>query len=144
MKAATRLSRTANRAAAEAIMTTDPWPKETAVQVNTACGSFTVGGMVKGAGMIEPMMATMLGFITTDAKIDPTSLHRALKAVVDDTFNAITVDGECSTNDSVFLLASGVSGVTIDDSMFPVFVAGLRSVCGTLAREIVRGGGRCH
>ena len=140
MKAATRLSRTANRAAAEAIMTTDPWPKETAVQVNTACGSFTVGGMVKGAGMIEPMMATMLGFITTDAKIDPTSLHRALKAVVDDTFNAITVDGECSTNDSVFLLASGVSGVTIDDSMFPVFVAGLRSVCGTLAREIVRGG----
>ena len=61
--------------------------------------------------MIEPNMATMLGFVTTDAAVDAALLQRALKAVVDDTFNAITVDGECSTNDCVFALANGASGV---------------------------------
>ncbi len=134
------LGRDASRAAAEAIMTTDLSPKEAALRVRSSAGVFAIGGMVKGAGMIEPMMATMLGFLTTDAAIAPALLQRALAEVTDDTFNAITVDGECSTNDSVFLMASGTSGVTIDDDLYPHFVAGLREVCGTLARNIVRGG----
>ena len=67
--------------------------------------------MAKGSGMIEPMMATMLGFVTTDAAVPQALLDRALREAVDDTFNAITVDGECSTNDCVMLLANGASGV---------------------------------
>ena len=134
------LSRDSNLAAAEAIMTTDSGPKEFAVRANTASGSFAVGGMVKGAGMIEPMMATMLGFLTTDARVDPVRLRRALGAANDDTFNAITVDGECSTNDSVFLLANGASGVAIDDDAYSAFVEALHEVCAHLAQEIVRGG----
>ena len=90
--------------------------------------------------MIEPMMATMLGFLTTDASIEPARLQQALAEVTADTFNAITVDGECSTNDSVFLMASGASGVEIDDTGYPTFVAALRTLCGSLARDIVRGG----
>ena len=141
IKAASRdLSRDAHKAAATAIMTTDPWPKEAAVRGTIPAGSFVIGGMVKGAGMIEPNMATMLGFLTTDAAVDPTTLRRALVEVTADTFNAITVDGECSTNDSVFLMASGASGVKIDDSAYVPFVTALRDVCGTLARDIVRGG----
>ena len=135
-----RLGRDTHTAAAEAIMTTDRSPKEAAVRVDTPGGSFAVGGMVKGAGMIEPNMATMLGFLTTDAAVEPARLQRALSAAVADTFNAITVDGECSTNDAVFLLASGASGVTVDEAAHAAFVDALREVCGTLAREIVRGG----
>ena len=135
-----RLDRASNQAAAEAIMTTDPWPKETAVRVHTPVGSFVVGGMAKGSGMIEPKMATMLAFLTTDASIDPVRLRQALVSVTDETFNAITVDGECSTNDSVFLLANGASGVKVDDVVYPFLVAGLTEVCSQLAREIVRGG----
>ena len=138
--AAGMLGRDASRAAAEAIMTTDSGPKEYAVRVDIGPGSFVVGGMVKGAGMIEPMMATMLGFLTTDARVDPACLRRALVEANDNTFNAITVDGECSTNDSVFLLANGASQVAIDDDGYPAFVGALREVCGHLAREIVRGG----
>ncbi|MCY4599554.1 MAG: bifunctional glutamate N-acetyltransferase/amino-acid acetyltransferase ArgJ [Acidobacteria bacterium] len=138
--AAIRLGRDTHTAAAEAIMTTDIAPKEAAVRVDTPAGSFAIGGMVKGAGMIEPNMATMLGFLTTDAAVGPDRLRRALSEAVDDTFNAITVDGECSTNDAVFLLASGASGVTIDEAAHAAFVDALREVCGTLAREIVRGG----
>ena len=138
--AAAGLRRDAHGAAAEAIMTTDVAPKEAALRVDTPAGAFVIGGMAKGAGMIEPNMATMLGVLTTDAAIDPDRLRRALSAAVADTFNAITVDGECSTNDAVFLLASGASGVVIDDAGHAAFVDALRVVCGTLAREIVRGG----
>jgi len=126
--------------AARAIMTTDPFPKERAVRVTTAAGTFHVGGIAKGSGMIEPRMATMLGVLTTDAAVEPTLLQRALSEVTERTFNAITVDGECSTNDSVFLLANGASGVTIDESSLPAFVDGLFEVCRFLATEIVRGG----
>ncbi|HVB38353.1 MAG TPA: bifunctional glutamate N-acetyltransferase/amino-acid acetyltransferase ArgJ, partial [Vicinamibacterales bacterium] len=126
--------------AARAIMTTDPFPKEHAVRVETAGGSFTVGGMAKGSGMIEPRMATMLAFVTTDARVAPAMLQRALKEVVDVTFNAITVDGECSTNDCALLLAGGASGVAIDEAHYGAFVAGLRAVCERLALDIVRGG----
>ena len=134
------LGRHTHHAAAQAIMTTDPWPKEAAVRATTPAGPFVVGGMVKGAGMIEPNMATMLGFLTTDAVVDPPTLRRALVEVTADTFNAITVDGECSTNDSVFLMASGASGVAIGEATYEGFVTALREVCGQLAREIVRGG----
>ena len=90
--------------------------------------------------MIEPNMATMLGFVTMDAAVEPALLQRALKAVVDDTFNAITVDGECSTNDCVFALANGASGVVLGDDDYPVLIEALRQVCEPLAVGIVRGG----
>ena len=126
--------------AARAIMTTDLSPKERAVAVHTGSGTFTVGGMAKGAGMIEPKMATMLGFLTTDASISPGLLQRALREVANDTFNAITVDGECSTNDSLFAMASGASNVNIDEALYPALVAGLRAVAHDLALAIIRGG----
>ena len=134
------LSRTGSDAAMRAIMTTDPFPKSKAVSVQTPNGSFAVGGIAKGSGMIEPRMATMLGFLTTDARVAPDVLQRALRRVADETFNAITVDGECSTNDCVFLLASGASGIEITRDDDPALVAGLRAVSAHLAREIVRGG----
>ena len=139
-EAARRLARDGHRAAAEAIMTTDRGPKERAVRVTTPAGTFSIGGMVKGAGMIEPLMATMLGFLTTDAGLDPALLRRALVEAADDTFHAITVDGESSTNDTVFLLASGASGVSIDAALYPVFVEALGGLCADLAKDIVRGG----
>lgn len=139
-EAARRLSRDAHRAAAEAIMTTDISSKEAAVHVATPAGRFTIGGMVKGAGMIEPDLATMLGFLTTDAAVDPATLDRALREVARDTFNAITVDGEPSTNDTVLMLANGASGVGVDEAAYPALVAGLYELCAGLAREIVRGG----
>jgi glutamate N-acetyltransferase/amino-acid N-acetyltransferase len=99
-----------------------------------------IGGMAKGSGMIEPMMATMLGFVTTDAAVPQPLLDRALREVVNETFNAITVDGECSTNDCVMLLANGASGAVVDDQTYGAFVQGLRAVCLRLALDIVRGG----
>jgi glutamate N-acetyltransferase/amino-acid N-acetyltransferase len=126
--------------AARAIMTTDPFPKESAAGIALGGHDVTIGGMAKGSGMIEPMMATMLAFVTTDAAVPKALLDRALREAVNDTFNAITVDGECSTNDSVMLLANGASGATVDDSTYATFVAGLTSVCRELALGIVRGG----
>ena len=140
VEAAGRLAPGGHGAAAEAIMTTDRTPKERAVRVTTPAGGFSIGGMVKGAGMIEPRMATMLGFLTTDAAIEPAVLRRALVDAADDTFNAITVDGEASTNDTVFLLAGGASGVPVDGALYPVFVGALRGLCADLAKDIVRGG----
>jgi glutamate N-acetyltransferase/amino-acid N-acetyltransferase len=139
-KAASALSRERHHDAARAIMTTDPWPKESAVKVETAEGTFRIGGMAKGSGMIEPMMATMLGFLTCDATVEPSMLRKALTAAVRDTFNAITVDGECSTNDTVFALANGAGGVEIDEASYPALEAGLRAVSRELALGIVRGG----
>ncbi len=126
--------------ATRAIMTTDPFPKSCAITVHGPSGTITVGGMAKGSGMIEPRMATMLGYLTTDAAIEPALLSRALKRVVDQTFNAITVDGECSTNDCVFAMASGRSGVTVARDDDPAFLEALNAVAGHLSREIVRGG----
>src|SRR5262249_29288892 len=122
------LARERGSDAAQAIMTTDPFPKEHAVKVETAAGSFLVGGTAKGSGMIEPNMATMLGFLTTDAQVPPALLHRALVESSRDTFNAITVDGETSTNDCVFLMASGASGVVIDEESYPALLEGLLAV----------------
>ncbi|MFI5178541.1 MAG: bifunctional glutamate N-acetyltransferase/amino-acid acetyltransferase ArgJ [Vicinamibacterales bacterium] len=127
-------------AAARAIMTTDPFPKESAATFKIAGQDVAIGGMAKGSGMIEPMLATMLGFVTTDAAVPQRLLDRALREAVEDTFNAITVDGECSTNDCVMLLANGAGGALVDDASYPRFVEGLTAVCRDLALGIVRGG----
>jgi glutamate N-acetyltransferase/amino-acid N-acetyltransferase len=134
------LSRDGGPDAARAIMTTDPFPKEASAEIRSPAGTFRVGGIAKGSGMIEPIMATMLGFVTTDAAVSPKLLQRALKAAVDDTFNAITVDGECSTNDCVFVLANGASAVRLEEADYDLLVDGLRQVCEPLAIGIVRGG----
>ena len=129
--------------AARAIMTTDPFPKEAATRIPAGGGidrEVFIGGMAKGSGMIEPMLATMLGFVTTDAAVPERLLDRALRDAVESTFNAITVDGECSTNDTVMILASGASGVTIDARSYDAFLDGLTTVCRELALGIVRGG----
>ncbi len=138
--AAERLSTDAHLDAARAIMTTDRGPKEAAVEERIGDRAFRVGGMAKGAGMVEPNMATMLALLTTDVAIEPALLQRALKSAADETFNAITIDGDTSTNDTLFALASGASGVTIGDSELPVFQAALTAVCRELAIAIVRGG----
>ena len=127
-------------AAARAIMTTDPFPKEYAVEVTTPVGRFRVGGMAKGSGMIEPRMATMLGYLMTDAAVDPVMLQRAVAEASRYTFNAITVDGEPSTNDCVMALANGASGVQITEQLYSALSDGLRAVAHELALAIVRGG----
>jgi glutamate N-acetyltransferase/amino-acid N-acetyltransferase len=134
------LSRGKGSEVSRAIMTTDPFPKECAVSVQTGRGSFVVGGTAKGSGMIEPNMATMLGFLTTDAAVPPALLHRALRESARDTFNAITVDGDGSTNDSLFAMASGASGVLIDEESYPALLEALLAVSRDLAIGIVRGG----
>jgi glutamate N-acetyltransferase/amino-acid N-acetyltransferase len=126
--------------AARAIMTTDPFPKEAAARVVIGGREVVIGGMAKGSGMIEPMMATMLGFVTTDASVPQPLLQRAFREAVNTTFNAITVDGECSTNDTAVLLANGRSGATVDEAAYGAFLNGLTAVCRELALGIVRGG----
>jgi glutamate N-acetyltransferase/amino-acid N-acetyltransferase len=139
-RAVQALRNTGGAAAAIAIMTTDPFPKEAAVRVTTEMGTFTVGGMTKGSGMIEPRMATMLGYLTTDAAVDPAMLSRALADACRYTFNAITVDGEPSTNDCVLALANGASGVVIGEALYPALFEAFRVVAHQLALAIVRGG----
>lgn len=127
---------------ARAILTTDRGPKQSAVRTKVAGATFAVGGMAKGAGMIAPNMATMLAFITTDARVPPPVLRAALVEAARTSFNAITVDGDTSTNDTLFALASGASGVgvlNIDGPPYAAFLDALRTVCDALAFEIVRG-----
>lgn len=124
----------------QAIMTTDTRPKRATASGTIAGKTVTVAGMAKGAGMIHPGMATMLSVITTDAACAPELLQRAVKAVADQSFNRISVDGDMSTNDTVLLLASGVSGATIDTHSFDTFVALLAVVCMDLAKKIARDG----
>lgn len=138
--ALSRLSRAAHLDAARAIMTTDRAPKESAVESSLRGRTFRVGGIAKGAGMIEPNMATMLALIATDAAIEPALLARALRGACAETFNAISIDGDTSTNDTVFALASGESGVAIGEDDLPAFEATLTMVCRELAIAIVRGG----
>ena len=132
--------------AALAIMTTDPFPKESCATIAVGGQTVTIGGMAKGSGMIGPDMAltlphaTMLAFVTTDAAVPVPLLRRALTEVIDDTFNAITVDGDTSTNDTAVLMANGASGVTIGEAEYAPFVKALRAVCLELALGIVRGG----
>src|SRR5438445_201720 len=109
---ASRIARSTSsaRQVAEAIMTTDTRRKEIAVEFTIGRSTIRIGGVCKGAGMIQPGMATMLGFIASDAAIEPAALKRALKIAVEQSFNRITVDGDMSTNDSVIALANGLAG----------------------------------
>jgi glutamate N-acetyltransferase/amino-acid N-acetyltransferase len=130
---AIELGEDAGGAAAQAIMTTDTHPKQSVVHGP----GFTVGGMAKGSGMIHPCLATMLAVVTTDYPLEPGEAVAFLRPAVDASFNAISVDGECSTNDAVLLLANGASGCARDDE---AFAAALRTVCGELAKQIVADG----
>ena len=123
---------------ARAIMTTDTSPKVAA----RTFGKAAIAGCAKGAGMIMPNMATMLGFVATDALVAPADLRRLLKAVAHDTFNAVTVDGDTSTNDSLFLLATGASGVVAEPGSrsWKALEKALREVSTELATSIARDG----
>lgn len=125
--------------ASRGIMTTDTQPKLTSQTVSINGQSVTITGMSKGAGMIQPNMATMLSYVFTDASIDVADLNTALKAAVDVSFNAITVDSDTSTNDACVLVATGV-GEALDAShaQWPDFMAALRRVCMDLAQAIIR------
>src|SRR6202158_3532731 len=127
-----------------AIMTTDTRPKCAAASSNIGGHTVRVAGCAKGAGMIHPNMATMLSFVVTDAAVAPRVLDRALREVVNRTFNCITVDGDSSTNDTLLVLANGASGArTITQANgadYGTFVAALEKVCKTLAIGIVEDG----
>jgi glutamate N-acetyltransferase/amino-acid N-acetyltransferase len=129
-------------AVARAIMTTDTFPKSCVLRTKVGRGTIHLAGVAKGAGMIHPRLATMLSFITTDAGVAPPLLQKMLRAAVDVSFNCLTVDGDTSTNDSVIVLASGLSGVPIraGSKAAGVFLAGLTELCQTLARMIARDG----
>jgi glutamate N-acetyltransferase/amino-acid N-acetyltransferase len=135
-EAALHLSHTGGATSAEAIMTTDTRPKE-AIARGTG---FSVGGMSKGSGMIHPNMATMLAVITTDYPLDAGEAIEFLRPAVDTSFNAISVDGECSTNDTVVLLANGASGIERTPASDEEFALCIRKVCGELAKLIVADG----
>lgn len=135
-EAAGALSPAGGAAAAGAILTTDTKAKTAVVSRD----GFTVGGMAKGAGMIHPVLATMLAVVTTDYPLGPGEAYGLLQPAVDESFNCITVDGECSTNDAVVLLANGASGVVRTDAADASFAAALREVCADLAAQIVADG----
>lgn len=142
-KTAAALSRTGSHAAAEAILTTDTRPKEIAFRFSVRGKPVTVGGIAKGSGMIAPHMATMLAFLTTDAPVDRTGLLNALRFFVPRTFNAVTVDGESSTNDMVLLLANGASrvpAIRLGSPAYRIFFDAVGLICSHLAHEIVRDG----
>jgi len=126
--------------AAEAIMTTDTVAKAASLRVKLSSGVATVTGIAKGAGMIRPDMATMLGFVATDAKVARGVLQRMTKEVADQSFNAITVDGDTSTNDAFVCLATGKGPVARSEKDLEVLGAGLKQVAQDLAQAIVRDG----
>ncbi|WP_042454949.1 bifunctional ornithine acetyltransferase/N-acetylglutamate synthase [Neobacillus dielmonensis] len=127
----------------EAILTTDTCTKQIAVQVKIDGKTISIGGAAKGSGMIHPNMATMLGFVTTDANIAHEDLLAALKDVTNKTFNMITVDGDTSTNDMVLVMANGLAGndqLTSNHPDWDIFKTGLQIVCEALAKDIARDG----
>lgn len=126
--------------AARAILTTDTKPKIAEHEVRLGAGDVRIGGIAKGAGMIHPDLATLLVFVTTDAAIEEGPLSSALRAAVEGTFNAISVDGDTSTNDTVLVLANGASGVAVGPDDAEAFGAGLERVCRELALGILADG----
>lgn len=138
-----QLSRNGNNDAAEAIMTTDTYPKQVAVKFTLGSAVVTVGGMAKGSGMIAPNMATMLAFITTDVAIDQPLLQKALVSANNRSFNRITVDGDMSTNDMALMLANGRAQnkpFSEDSEEYKLFSAALEYVMIKLAKMIARDG----
>jgi len=137
------LSANGGAEAAGAIMTSDTFAKAYAVEVKAPGGTFRVGGMAKGAGMIDPNMATMLCVITTDAKLSKGTLQNALHNAVERSFNRITVDGDMSTNDTVLALANGAAGgssIKSGSTDYALFTEALNEGCAQLAFMIVRDG----
>jgi glutamate N-acetyltransferase/amino-acid N-acetyltransferase len=130
------LSEDGGHDAAEAIRTTDTRAKETVV----AGDGFVVGGMAKGSGMIHPDLATMLAVLTTDFPLEAGEAAELLRPAVAESFNAISVDGEPSTNDAVILLANGASGAARTAASVAAFAAALRDACADLARQVVADG----
>jgi glutamate N-acetyltransferase/amino-acid N-acetyltransferase len=128
--------------AAHGIMTTDTRPKWASRRITLAGAEVTITGIAKGAGMICPDMATLLAFIATDAAVDEAVLQPILAAAVAVSFNAITVDGDTSTNDSCILLATGQAGVTVPAVGFDheIFAAAVSEICSELAQGIIRDG----
>jgi glutamate N-acetyltransferase/amino-acid N-acetyltransferase len=128
--------------AAQAIMTTDTLPKAASRQININGQTITLTGISKGAGMIKPNMATMLGYIATDIGISQTDLTELTKTVADQSFNCISIDGDTSTNDSFIIMATGKSGLQVQKgtSEFAQFAAALQSIATELAQLIVRDG----
>ena len=132
-----------NKRALEAIMTTDTQEKEIAVQFELGGKTCTMGGMLKGSGMIHPNMATTLTFLTTDAAISPEMMQRALDDIIKVTLNRVSVDGDTSTNDMVCIMASGEAGntpVTEENSEFEQFRHALYGILMNLARKMARDG----
>ena len=129
-------------AAARAIMTTDTVPKEYAVELELGGGTVRIGAIAKGSGMINPNMATMLSFVTTDAQIDAKSLKTALRDAVGRSFNCISIDNDMSTSDAVVCLANGASGVQVSPGSgeYGAFSEALESICINLAKALVRDG----
>ena len=121
-------------------MTSDTKPKEVAVELTISGKTVRIGGVCKGAGMIQPGMATMLAFITSDVAIEPRALKSALTIAVGQSFNCITVDGDMSTNDSVITLSNGMAGNSKIRYPNPTFQDALNFVCLELAKMIVRDG----
>jgi glutamate N-acetyltransferase/amino-acid N-acetyltransferase len=129
--------------ASQAIMTTDTFAKGVSKVIVIDGQTITINGISKGAGMIQPNMATMLGFIATDAKIDQTLLQNCLALAVEQSFNRITVDGDTSTNDACVLMASGCSlapEIKQDSENYKIFADAVMTVCKQLAEAIVRDG----
>jgi glutamate N-acetyltransferase/amino-acid N-acetyltransferase len=140
---AAKLSKEGNAGAAEAILTTDTFPKETAVKFTLGGKTVTIGGVAKGSGMIAPNMATMLAFVTTDIALDQVLLTKALQGANNRSFNRITVDGDMSTNDMVLVLANGMaknSRVTDNSEEYQLFAAALEYVLIKLAKMIAKDG----
>src|SRR5882724_202652 len=141
-EAAAKLSPEGGVDAARAIMTTDTRPKHVAVRLETPGGPIIIGGIAKGAGMIHPDMATLLAVVTTDAVSEPGTLRPFWKRVADRTFNAISVDGDTSTNDTALLLANGHAGIdpSRDGATWKLFEEAVTEVARTLALAIVEDG----
>ena len=145
-KAVTALDYSSGAEASVAIMTTDTVPKSAAVELELSSGKVTIGAMCKGAGMIDPDMhvphATMLCYITTDAKIDNSLLKDFLGSGVDNSFNRINIDGDMSTNDTTLMLANSASGVEVkaDSEDAKIFYQALQTLLQQLAREMVMDG----
>jgi glutamate N-acetyltransferase / amino-acid N-acetyltransferase len=125
---------------ASAIMTTDLVPKTATAELSSGKGVIRMAGMTKGSGMIMPNMATTLGFVMTDAKISAASLGKILRAATEVSFNRISVDGDTSTNDTLLVMANGVSGVAVDKKLEPLFAEALTKLLQDLAIQIARDG----
>ena len=138
-----KLSKSGNQDAASAIMTTDTFMKELAAEFYIGDTKVTLGTMAKGSGMIEPNMGTMLSFITTDISISPQLLDEALKSTVTITYNRVSVDGDTSTNDSIFILANGQANnptITEKDENYYTFVNVLKEINTIMAKNIAKDG----